>query len=69
MNAQSRKAEAWRAAVVSDVFELWIGISRLMARVSEPRPARRQPAEAMRRSPARRRDKDRRAARRERQTL
>jgi hypothetical protein len=34
--------DAWRAEIVGDVFELWLGISRLMGRVREPE-RRREP--------------------------
>ncbi|MBI1203157.1 MAG: hypothetical protein GC182_11660 [Rhodopseudomonas sp.] len=32
--------EQWCNEIIGDVFELWIGISRLMARIQEPQPLR-----------------------------
>ena len=56
--------EQWCNEIIGDVFELWIGISRLMARVQTPQPKRDLRSQAAGQRPIGKQTTTRRAPRR-----
>jgi hypothetical protein len=53
---------AWRDEIAADVFELWLGISRLMARIRGPILLQRRSVRAAKRAPSKRHRAARRRA-------